>query len=88
VPGRGAFRALRGWSLDLTLGLADCHPEVMAKALYGHLLSGDPQLAAEIARLRRRVAELELENSDLRTALLGMPVDLEQLPTAPEPALT
>ena len=40
----------------------------MAKALYGHLTAPDPRLAAEIARLRLRVAELEAENAALRDA--------------------
>ncbi len=31
----------------------------MAKALYGHMTGGERVLAAEVARLRRRVAELE-----------------------------
>jgi ABC-type phosphate transport system auxiliary subunit len=61
----------------------------MSKALYGHLGASDAALVAEVARLRRRVAELEeqlagleaeahvvtLRDSDLDAALreLGQP---------------
>jgi hypothetical protein len=33
----------------------------MAKAILGHVGGPDPRLLAEVARLRRRVAELEAE---------------------------
>ena len=39
----------------------------MAKAIYGHL-GADARLAAEVARLRLRVRELQDENAQLRTA--------------------
>ena len=39
----------------------------MAKALYGHVgIGNDLRLAAEVRRLRRRVAELEAELARLR----------------------
>ena len=39
----------------------------MARALMGHLpTAADPLLLAEIARLRRRVADLEAQVSELR----------------------
>ncbi len=44
----------------------------MAKALYGHLdHAGDRRLAAEVARLRRRVADLEarVEQLELERSL-------------------
>ena len=41
----------------------------MAKALYGHVGAGfDPRLAAEVRRLRGRVAELEAELARLRSS--------------------
>ncbi len=49
----------------------------MAKALLGHLGGPDPIVAGEIARLRRRVRDLEDEvgrlnaTNDALTALLG-----------------
>ncbi len=49
----------------------------MAKALYGHLGGPDPMVAAEIARLRRRVRDLEDElgrlnaTNDALSALLA-----------------
>jgi phage shock protein A len=41
----------------------------MARALYGHTGSTDAQLALEVARLRRRITELETEVDQLRAAL-------------------
>jgi hypothetical protein len=49
----------------------------MTKALYGHLGGPDPRLAADLARLRRRVAELEAEVEDLRARVLLTDVTLE-----------
>jgi len=46
----------------------------MAKAIYGHT-GGDARLAAEVARLRARVRELEAEVTALREA-----IDSEPLP--------
>jgi cell division protein FtsB len=40
----------------------------MAKALLGHLGGPDPVVAAELARLRRRVDDLENEVDRLKTA--------------------
>ena len=36
-------------------------PALMAKAILGHVGGPDPRLLAEVARLRRRVAELSSE---------------------------
>lgn len=36
-------------------------PALMAKAILGHVGGPDPRLLAEVARLRRRVAELSAE---------------------------
>lgn len=56
----------------------------MAKALYGHLdQSGDRRLAAEVARLRRRVAELEVRVEQLE---LERSLDLTVLDRDLEPA--
>lgn len=43
----------------------------MAKALYGHLTGSDTRLVAEVARLRRRVADLEalVERLELERSL-------------------
>ncbi|MHA3704851.1 hypothetical protein ACXR2U_21980 [Jatrophihabitans sp. YIM 134969] len=42
----------------------------MARALLGHLpTAADPLLLAEIARLRRRVADLEAQVAELRSHL-------------------
>jgi uncharacterized small protein (DUF1192 family) len=38
----------------------------MARALYGHI-GGDAVLILEVARLRRRVTELEMQIEQLRT---------------------
>ena len=40
----------------------------MSKALYGHLAGPDAALVTEVARLRRRVRELEAEVEALRAA--------------------
>ncbi len=40
----------------------------MAKALLGHLGGPDPMVVAELARLRRRVDDLESEVDRLKTA--------------------
>jgi phage shock protein A len=41
----------------------------MARALYGHTGSTDEHLVLEVARLRRRITELETEVDQLRAAL-------------------
>lgn len=38
----------------------------MARALYGHIGGTDAHLPLEVARLRRRIAELEAELDQLR----------------------
>lgn len=65
----------------------------MAKALFGQVGIADAQLAAEVRRLRRRVAELEAEVErvkDVNRALTtSITVDDEILRlTSQEPALT
>ena len=61
----------------------------MAKAILGHVGGSDPRLLAEVARLRRRVGELEAEvarlgaeNQALLDDSLGV---LAQEPLAQEP---
>ncbi len=65
----------------------------MAKALLGHLSGPDPIVLAEIARLRRRVRDLEDELDRLHTendALSALVAAGEQVlsVTEREPALT
>ena len=38
----------------------------MARALYGHIAGSDALLTLEVARLRRRITELETELDQLR----------------------
>ncbi|MCU1688940.1 MAG: hypothetical protein JWN61_2238 [Pseudonocardiales bacterium] len=38
----------------------------MARALYGHIGGNDGHLTLEVARLRRRITELETELDELR----------------------
>jgi hypothetical protein len=50
----------------------------MAKAILGHVGGPDPRLMAEVARLRRRVGELEAELTRLNSenqALLAQSLD-------------
>ena len=64
----------------------------MAKALLGHLSGPDPVVLAEIARLRRRVRDLEDEVDRLHTAndaLTAVVAEDQVLSvTEREPALT
>lgn len=67
----------------------------MAKALLGYLGGPDPMVVAELARLRRRVDDLETEVDRLKTAneaLTSLVADgaQERFLTVPdrEPALT
>ena len=61
----------------------------MARALMGHVgTSTDHLLAYEVARLRRRVAELESEVAELREHRAeNLDVELHRLADASEPAL-
>ena len=59
----------------------------MARALVGHVGSvNEHQLVFEVARLRRRVAELETELAELR-AEKHIDVELHCITEAVEPAL-
>ena len=62
----------------------------MARALLGYVGSNNEQvLALEVARLRRRVAELEAESVQLRESTHGeMDLELHRIAEAAEPALT
>ena len=62
----------------------------MARALLGHVGPAHEQvLALEIARLRRRVAELEAEVADLRhRSGTELELELHRIAEAAEPALT
>lgn len=67
----------------------------MAKALFGHVGTGnDLRLAAEVRRLRTRVAELERDlelaraTSDAFAASITVEDDLRTLSLTGEPALT
>ncbi|MBN9619406.1 MAG: hypothetical protein J0H43_06695 [Actinobacteria bacterium] len=64
----------------------------MARALMGHVGSpGDRALAFEVARLRRRVAELEAELVRLReqgsAASTELDIELHRIAEVAEPAL-
>ena len=62
----------------------------MARALVGYVgISNDRILALEVARLRRRVAELEGELAALReTQRVELDLELHRIAEAAEPALT
>ncbi|MGN6605779.1 MAG: hypothetical protein ACTHMS_02040 [Jatrophihabitans sp.] len=61
----------------------------MARALMGHVGSvTEHQLAFEVARLRRRIAELEAELTAARaTEHVELDVELHRIAEAAEPAL-
>lgn len=65
----------------------------MARAILGYVGSAQDQvLALEIARLRRRVAELEAEVAELRSRPAGidsgsLDLELHRIAEVPEPAL-
>jgi hypothetical protein len=60
----------------------------MARALMGYVGSaGDQTLALEVARLRRRVAELEAEVVRLREGSAEFDLELHRIAEAAEPAL-
>jgi hypothetical protein len=67
----------------------------MARALLGYVGTGtDPVLAMEVARLRKRVAELETELAALREGPHGeldhdeLDLELHHIASATAPALT
>ena len=63
----------------------------MARALMGHVgTNGDLALAYEVARLRRRVSELETELAQLRkdTTKTELDLELHRIAQTAEPALT
>jgi cell division protein FtsB len=62
----------------------------MARALLGYVGTGTDQLlAAEVSRLRRRVAELETEVAELRDGKhVDLDFELHDIAQAAEPALT
>lgn len=61
----------------------------MARALMGHVGSpGEQVLALEVARLRRRVRELEAELARLREGGAELDLELHRIAEAAEPALT
>ena len=60
----------------------------MARALMGYVGSaGDQTLAFEVARLRRKVAELEAEVARLREGSAEFDLELHRIAEAAEPAL-
>ena len=61
----------------------------MARALMGYVGTGNEQaLAFEVARLRRRVAELQTELEELRTRTHAeLDAELHRIAEAAEPAL-
>ena len=61
----------------------------MARALLGYVNTGmDYTLAAEVARLRRRVAQLEAEVAELRDPKVDLDLELHDIAQAAEPVLT
>jgi hypothetical protein len=62
----------------------------MARALLGHIGSATEQnLSFEVVRLRRRVAELQAEIAELRSANhVELDLELHRLAEDAEPALT
>jgi A-type inclusion protein len=62
----------------------------MARALVGYVGTNTEQvLATEVARLRRRVAELESELTNLRNgSRVELDLELHRIAEAAEPALT
>jgi hypothetical protein len=62
----------------------------MARALVGYVGTNNEQvLALEVARLRRRVSELETELTDLRAGhRTELDLELHRIAEAAEPALT
>jgi hypothetical protein len=62
----------------------------MARALLGYVGNGSEQaLAMEVARLRRRVADLEAQVAELRERTHAeLDLELHQIARAAEPALT
>jgi hypothetical protein len=62
----------------------------MARALLGHIGSATEQnLSFEVVRLRRRVAELQAEIAELRSAQhVELDLELHRLAEDAEPALT
>ena len=60
----------------------------MARALLGHVGSpGEQVLAFEVARLRRRVSELEDEVARLRESSAVLDLELHRIAESAEPAL-
>lgn len=60
----------------------------MARALLGHVGSpGEHALAFEVARLRRRVTELEAEVARLRENSAVLDLELHHIAESAEPAL-
>jgi hypothetical protein len=60
----------------------------MARALMGYVGSpGEQTLALEIARLRRRVRELETEVARLREGSAELDLELHRIAESAEPAL-
>ena len=60
----------------------------MARALLGHVGSpGEQVLAFEVARLRRRVAELQDEVTRLRETSAVLDLELHSIAESAEPAL-
>lgn len=63
----------------------------MARALLGYVGNSNEQaLVLEVARLRRRVDELETQLSELRasTQVVALDLELHRIAEAAEPALT
>ena len=61
----------------------------MARALLGYVGSTDQSLSYEVARLRRRVAELEAELAEIRAAdRARLDLELHRIADVSHPALT
>ena len=60
----------------------------MARALMGHVgFPADNALAYEVARLRRRITELEAEVARLREGSAALDIELHRIAESAEPAL-